>query len=75
MNADLSCWIAAFLFSLAAILDDSKNKSDVSFISLKKSMTDLLLQFLTVETDLVNTHMLLGKRGIVCAIMEIILDH
>ena len=51
----------SLLFSLAAILDDSKSKSDVTFISLKKSMTDLLLQFLTVETDLINTHMLLGN--------------
>lgn len=46
---------------VAAVLDDKRLDPKVTFVSLKKRITDLLQKMLSSETDSVNAQMLLGK--------------
>ena len=39
---------------------------NISFISLKNRITDLLLKALMIDSDSANTQMLLGKFSCVC---------
>ena len=48
------------LFRLAAMFGDSLEE-EVTFLSLKSRIIDLLLQALLTESDSANTQMLLGK--------------
>jgi len=51
------------MMSIPAILDDQRMDPKVSFISLKKRLTELLQKLLMSETDSVNTQMLLGRSS------------